>query len=117
MDDELENLLHELAGQERERLRKKYAKQVQMTTSHQNNRFQINTDEKTIQSLSRSLQPETSYLKTSLSEHYSEKHTANDATCQMYPNMMTHFPFPGYGDNSQNSGYNYLSKRNRIYSL
>jgi len=111
MDDELEKLLHELAGQERERLRRKYAKQAQMTTSHHNNRFRVNTDENTIHSLSRSFQHDTSYLKSSLNEHYSEKKTANDAMCQMYPNMMTHFPFPGYSDNTQNSGYNNLSKR------
>ena len=111
MDDELEKLLHELAGQERERLRRKHAKPVQMTTSHHNNRFGINCDGKHIPSLSRSFQNEASYLKTYLGDEYSEKGTNNNATCQMHPNYMTHSPFPGYGDNSQNSGYNYLSKR------
>jgi hypothetical protein len=117
MDDELEKLLHELAGQERERLRRKYAKPVPMTTSHHNNRCQINTDVKKNRLLSRSFQHETSYLKTSVSEHYSQKKTANDAMCQMYPNMMTHFPFPGQSDNNQNSGHDYLSKRELNYEF
>ena len=38
MDDELERLLHELAGQERERLRRKCSEQIEMTTCQ--NRFE-----------------------------------------------------------------------------
>ena len=110
MDDELEKLLHELAGQERERLRRKHAKPVQMTTSHHNNRFGINRDGKHIPSLSRSFQNEASYLKTYLGDEYSEKGTNNNATCQMHPNYMTHSPFPEYSDDTQKLRYSYLSR-------
>lgn len=111
MEDELENLLHELAGQERERLRRKHSNQVEITTSQ--SRFRMNVD-KSAYSHSRSFQHETfPCIKTFQNDKYFENKKTNksDATRHTHSNKMTHSPFAAYLSDNSNLGHNYVTKR------
>ena len=114
MDDELEKLLHELAGQERERLRNKYSKQAGMMTTHNKNRW---SSEKSLRSFSHSSSihdsASSSYVMTSQNgDEYSKE---IDSMCQqMYPKRMTYFPLRTInGDTHQKINHNYSSHLNR----
>ena len=113
MDDELEKLLHELAGQERERLRNKYSKQAGTMTSHNKNRW---SSEKSLRSFSHSSSihdsASSSYVMTSQNgDEYSKE---IDSMCQqMYPKRMTYFPLRTInGDTNQEISHNYASQLN-----
>ena len=115
MDDELERLLHELAGQERERLRRKCSEQIEMTTCQ--NRFENHIPYKNhaSNSLSRSFQHATPCIVESSSQevgdnYYSksnEKTNQNDDAmkCQMNPYLMAYSSYPAnnalLGDNQK----------------
>ena len=107
MDDELEKLLHELAGQERERLRNKYSKQAGTMTSHNKNRW---SSEKSLRSFSYSSSTHdlsSSYVMTSENgDKYSKE--INSLCQQMYPKRMTYFPSRTVnGDTTQEIHHNY----------
>ena len=112
MDDELENLLHELAGQERERLKRKSIKQVNITTSQ--NRFCRNAD-KNAHSFSRLSQCQTFHKLKASQNDYSEQKTKNDAMCQLNTKPMTDFPFTTQSANPLQ--HNYVSKRGSNYEF
>ena len=117
MDDELEKLLHELAGQERERLRNKYSKQTRTMTSHHKNRWSSEKSLHAFSYSSSSHESASSYVMTSENgDKYSKE--INSLCQQMYPKRMTYFPLRTVsGDINQEIHHNYPSRYDLNHEL